>query len=124
MCRRVKHKRAPEPRSTDESVLRWIKRVHAILDIRGTYVCVVYDQLQTILHDRMLSRSRIAKIDDGTRLVKSPVIERPHRSIRATIYPSLYPSFFLFPPPLVQLGLISTRKREIAIGAGERMSQQ
>lgn len=46
MCRRVKHKRAPEPRSTDESVLRWIKRVHAVLDIRGTYVCVVYDQLQ------------------------------------------------------------------------------
>lgn len=74
----------------------------------------------------MLSRSRIAKIDDGTRLVKSSVIERPHRSIRATIYPSLdrLPPFFLFPSPLAQLGLISTRKREIAIGAGERTSQQ
>lgn len=77
-------------------------------------------------HDRMLSRSRIAKIDGeetrDPRLVKSLAIPRPYRSIGLDLSFSVPPVSNSSPslPLLVQLGLISTRKREIAIGAGEQ----
>lgn len=66
---------------------------------------------------RMLSRSRIAKIDDDgdeTRLSVKSALPLLY-AIYLVVYPPLFPSS----SPVVQLGLISTRKREIAIGADE-----